>query len=221
MKSSFAGQYMALEMPAEVIQSLPKPVATAWTRVLTAQQEWRKSKTVLAELQQMKEAAGAVDHSVDRELRGKIEDQLRIVVKAADDADTAEVNFMARLHEHRREMADGYKAQALQELEEANAIIRTLNTCIDKFGVSLSLWNWSRATDDKTPPTSGTRVYLRRYLADAIQLLADISHEIDKQSPDAILAAEAKYLREWQLLNGKATTDGLVLNDAAHRAYSR
>lgn len=220
MKSSMTGHYSALEIPAGVIQSLPKPVAAAWTKALTAQQEWRKTKTVLAEVQQMKEAAGSLDASVERGLRDKVEDALRDVVVAADEADTAELVFMARLHEHRHEMTEGYKLQAILELEEVNAALRTAMDSLEKFELTLSLWNWSRSKEDRVPPTNGASVYLRSHGAWAHALLQEISAEVDKEHPSTVQAAEDEYLREWLIANGKATRDGLVIDEAVRRAYA-
>lgn len=220
MKGSITGQYSALEVRSEVIQALPKPAAAAWTKVLTAQQEWRKAKVALAEAQQVKEAAGSEDVTLERSLRDKVEDALRVVVKAADEADTAELVFLARLHEHRAETVEGYKLQAMQELEEANAALRTLQDCMDRFGVSLSLWNWSRRDEDQIPPSQGMEVYLRRYGVAVPQLLQEISSQIDKEHPDSILAVEEEYLRQWLISTGKATPDGLVVDAAARRAYA-
>lgn len=220
MKSSMTGQYSALEIPAGVIQSLPKTVAAAWTKVLTAQQEWRKARNALSEIRKMKEAAGTVDVSVERGLRDKVEDSLRVVVVTADEADTAELIFMARLHEHRHEMAEGYKLQAIQELEEANAALRAAKDGMDKFGLTLSLWNWSRSKEDRVPPSDGAAVYLKPYGSWARDLLQEISVEMEKEHPVSVQASEDEYLREWLIANGRATRDGLVIDEAVRRAYA-
>lgn len=220
MRGSISGQYSALEIRSEVIQALPKPVAAAWTKVVTAQQDWRKAKVALADAKQVKEAAGVTDMATGRSLRDKVEDAAITVVKAEENAEDAELVFLARLHEHRAEMVESFKVQAMQELEEANAALRALENVMDRFGMSLSLWNWSRADEDRMPPSQGSGVHLRQYGVSALQLLQEISTEMDKEHPDAIQAAEEAYVRELLIARGKATPDGLVLDGAAYKAYS-
>lgn len=220
MRSSITNQYSALEISAEVIRALPKPVAAAWTKAVSAQQEWRKAKNRVAEAKAVREAAGVTDLAMERSLRDKVDDALIALINAEEDADTAERVFLARLHDHRAEMVEGFKLQAAQELEEANAALRTLQDRLDKFGLSLTLWNWSRRDEEQMPPSQGGAIYLRQYGVWAAQALQEISSQMDKEHPDSVQAAEEAYAREWAIANGRATPDGLVLNDAAYRAYA-
>lgn len=97
-----------------------------------------------------------------------------------------------------------------------------LDICgLARLGMSLSLWNWSRQDEDENPRVKVSAVYLCQYGAWATDLLQDMSSERDKEHPETIQAPEEAYLREWAIARGKATPDGLMLNEAAYRAYAR
>jgi hypothetical protein len=117
-------------------------------------------------------------------------------------------------------MRDGFRNHAERDLEDAINAISAAQEAIQRFTMSASLWNWARHDDDTTPPQQGFIVRVRggNTVDGLLQTAIEVLH---RETPDEVEQKEAAYKAELAALARHSTPDGLVIDAASIRAYSR
>lgn len=230
------GFYSPLSIDETLFVYLDKPTQAAWKKVQDLQGKWRSAKDAMTELEAAAQAAPQHDQqaALDAVAAGKpapketvtacneaVVAQQREVDALVTLADAAERVFLSELQGQRQMVAD----QARGALERA--ITQLIDECA-KAQEELThayrvngLWQWGRgAYDAQTPSDQRITAPVNSHMQDLRQVLGMVTEALTKALPDAVEDQEAN-LAAWnaQLRGAGATSDGLILDAAAYRAY--
>lgn len=225
------GGYSPLTIDSEVLAVAPKSVQQLWGKVTTVQAQVREARDLLTTLEADAANAPTNDEQAARAAvaAGKpvpeptvmatqeaADQQQRTVKALINHADDVEANFMNALNGHRGEMVAGFQTQATQALEDALAALSAAGDAVERFSKVGALWSWARSEDGGNPSTFAYHLP-RTNGQDVTALIDSCALAIDRAHPDEVLAAEAEALAAWQASRGRATADGLLVDDYSGR----